>query len=1107
MDSIKKYILNFRKQYANLDLTKNLLNCISYILIISLFFILIEQIFYLSAINRQNLVVFLFTLSCFSLFYIFFIWLVKYNGLLNLYTDEHVAKKIGNENTIIKDKLINTIQLNEKKSNSDLINLAIQNIKNIIDKNPILSFKTIIPYRYLYIFSLITSIFILFFLSKDYRQSLNRIINYKVEFKPPTPFYLENISKKNYALSGDTIGIDFKVMGEIPDSLNLFWIINDKLTKKTVAQSNGIYSYRFNNIQKSLTYWASYDKVSYFSAWDSIGTIPKKINVKQRPKLIKNTFNVKHPDYTKLDDILYINNQETQIEVVGNSYIEFEFEADKDLSKSWMLINDSRIDLEIDKNKIYGDFLLTEDTNVRIYCLDEDLTPNLNPIQYTFQYLEDYEPVVIINSPEFDFEIDESFKISLSANINDDYGIEKIWIEYKTISPGFIDDKPNSEGKLTEFFKKNSKEININYNWDIDDFGLLMGDEIHFWFLAKDNNPYNLEPSKSRKFIGRLPTFEDIFTEINNYEAESSNWIEDIKDTINEISDITENAELELLKEDNISFENQKNIEESLSKIENINNEIEKIQNNIDKILEKAEQNNAFDQSLIEKFNEFQEILNNIMTPELQEAMAQLQEALANMNPEDLSKALENFEFNLEEFENQLDRFMDMFKLAQAEQMLNELTKSIENIIHQQNNLVDDITNNSDDKNQLNKKATKQESRFENFKELIIQTKNITNDFSKNISNKLDSLSNSNDVKESSQSLSETTDQINKDNLQEAEKNSSMCLNSLNKISENINDIKDEFLNESIDEIKNQFISIINDIITISNQQENLIYESKGIRSNSPKILILNENQNNIRRELNQLMEQLIMLSNKTFHITPAINRAFGEASSNIHNVISNFEQKKINNATKSQIQALSNMNLITELLLKALNEMQESNSPSGVEQFMESMENLSQQQQGINQATMQLSQLGMMQQQNILDGLKSQQQKLKEQLEDMLGDLPGQNNGSMEKILNDMEETINDFENQNITRETIQRQQRILSRMLDNQKSLTQKDYSNQKESKTGQNFEYLGSHQLPENLGDKNLLLINAMESAMDEGYSVEYNKIIRNYFLNLQKENNDE
>jgi len=36
--------------------------------------------------------------------------------------------------------------------------------------------------------------------------------------------------------------------------------------------------------------------------------------------------------------------------------------------------------------------------------------------------------------------------------------------------------------------------------------------------------------------------------------------------------------------------------------------------------------------------------------------------------------------------------------------------------------------------------------------------------------------------------------------------------------------------------------------------------------------------------------------------------------------------------------------------------------------------------------------------------------------------------------------------------------------------------------------------------------LELINAMESAMEEGFSIEYNKLIRNYFLSLQKENNE-
>ena len=75
---------------------------------------------------------------------------------------------------------------------------------------------------------------------------------------------------------------------------------------------------------------------------------------------------------------------------------------------------------------------------------------------------------------------------------------------------------------------------------------------------------------------------------------------------------------------------------------------------------------------------------------------------------------------------------------------------------------------------------------------------------------------------------------------------------------------------------------------------------------------------------------------------------------------------------------------------------------------------------------------------------------------------------------------------------------------MLDNQKSLTQKDFSNKRKSKAGSDFTYIGDETLPENLGDRNLLLINAMESAMEEGFSTEYNKLIRNYFLNLQKEN---
>ena len=54
-------------------------------------------------------------------------------------------------------------------------------------------------------------------------------------------------------------------------------------------------------------------------------------------------------------------------------------------------------------------------------------------------------------------------------------------------------------------------------------------------------------------------------------------------------------------------------------------------------------------------------------------------------------------------------------------------------------------------------------------------------------------------------------------------------------------------------------------------------------------------------------------------------------------------------------------------------------------------------------------------------------EEQLKKQLEDLLGEFPGENNGSMEKISEDMDEIIQDFKDQNISRETIERQKRIL--------------------------------------------------------------------------------
>ena len=98
---------------------------------------------------------------------------------------------------------------------------------------------------------------------------------------------------------------------------------------------------------------------------------------------------------------------------------------------------------------------------------------------------------------------------------------------------------------------------------------------------------------------------------------------------------------------------------------------------------------------------------------------------------------------------------------------------------------------------------------------------------------------------------------------------------------------------------------------------------------------------------------------------------------------------------------------------------MQKSQNASGFDQFMQAMESISNKQQGINQGNA-ANQFGLMKQPGLMEQLQSQQQKLKEELNELMGDNPGQNNGTMEKINNDMDNVLQDFSNKNILKKLL---------------------------------------------------------------------------------------
>jgi len=96
----------------------------------------------------------------------------------------------------------------------------------------------------------------------------------------------------------------------------------------------------------------------------------------------------------------------------------------------------------------------------------------------------------------------------------------------------------------------------------------------------------------------------------------------------------------------------------------------------------------------------------------------------------------------------------------------------------------------------------------------------------------------------------------------------------------------------------------------------------------------------------------------------------------------------------------------------------------------------------------------------------------------------------------------IKDFQNKRYQQRTKERQQRILARMLDSQKSLTQRGFKEDRKAETANEIVYEGPSGLPVDYGQRRSLAMEALNQSLKAGYSRDYQTMIRRYFNALSQ-----
>lgn len=1075
-------------------------------LTILIFFLICENIFYLNQLDREKIFALLFIILIsffvYSLLKIFF----NSTNRKSITNNELIAKEIGQKVPKISDKLLNAYQL----SNIEFLNKTERNLSKIAIKKTEDAIKKDIPYNLLPAISrnnkLVFSSFIIIFLivlftSENLKFSAYRIYNYKVYFEPPTPFKIG--LPKQYsnidAMDGDDIIISFLIDGELPNDIFIM-IDNGKQSHlELINVDNDSLNYTFSNVKSNFKYRLMSFSESLFSKWDTIESPIGLVNVSHWPEISDIELLIHPPEYTDLDPVLY-DKLQPQFRALENSKIIYNISSNQALESMTIFNNDlEKIQLENNNSKSWITNIKFDSTMEQKIIL-KNFIGNTNKLDYQYQIklLKDFSPeLYVINPQERILEINNESKIKIEFMQSDDYGLRESFIEFSVVKPDYMG--ADSSSRYININKyKNAKRAKEVFTWNLNTLNLFPGDEVKFKIVTRDNNPNSLGITKSKQFNAIYPSLEDIYSSLEEEEKEITDLTNSTLEEIDEIDKVLEDIKLDLLKATDISLENQQKVNESLDRMDEVLNEISEMDDVLNSLKQQAENNNILDNDLMEKFSQFQELLNDIMTPEMMEAMQKMQQAMDEMDLNEMLEAVENFDYNLEQFESQLERFIDMFELAIAEQKIDELVASLE-IMNEEQIKIQKFFEQQQSLKKITSMQSRQNERFEKFQETMREAQKSVEKFSKETSLSINDLISSKLNLETQEALDVAQKKLSKDDYS-AINSISESKQNLNKMKKIAEQIKSDFSSDLLREMIALFYSVIDNVLKLSSIQEELIDSSDNLRISNPKVRTHASKQFIISKQFLKFIEQIMTLSTKTFYISPDINKVIGKCKKSIDNSILNLEQRKVKTARNEQKNILASMNEIGLMLIISMSEMQENQSASGLSSYMEELQEISQGQSEINMSTMQLGQMGMMQQGDMMRQLQQQQKALQEKLQQILDELQGQEQGGLSKASDDMLDVAEQFNQNRVSKETSDKQNKILSRLLDSQKSLKEKDYSEKRKESIAEQKPYSESYLIQEKINEKNITYMNAMENALDQGYSEEYKKMFRKYYRGL-------
>ncbi|MYH83324.1 hypothetical protein F4009_03640 [Candidatus Poribacteria bacterium] len=962
---------------------------------------------------------------------------------------------------------------------------------------------------------------------------------------------------------GTDVNVAAKVSGHIGAPVTLYYRIGDGNAQTSTVEWQSMPMQRASDQQvpgTASSYHLTLENVTrplqYYISVEEVASAQYQVTISDEPIVTQFQYRLNYPAYTRLQSQTFPANT-GDIQALFGTELVFTGESNKPLQAASLAFEESdNVKLEITARHLLGttpqprvdgqgteanpiprtmrgSFIAQESGNYRIQITDVEGFTNREPINYTLTVFKDTAPDVNIVTPARDTVLDNAMLVDLKVETTDDYGIQALQLVYRVEAEG----AEEVNIPLKRWGVENvpvRRSVSVAYRWDVDRIGIFPGEVLAYYVQALDNDDVSgPNIGKSPTYTLRFPSLSELYDSVATTQETEQQGLEDLVDEQADATGLIDTLLGKIRKSQELTFNDENLMQQVFENQKEIEQAAKQLVEDMQQTAEDMEQKQLFDTETIQKYQELQELMEQALSEEHKEILRKLSEALAKQQVSEQERAMMEANLSQEQFLQQLERAKSLYEQILLQQELEAAAKQAQALADQQKALMDTLETSAESA-PANELAQKEDRVGEEFGKLSEQLDELGADMGELAENKenappqIERLAD--EVKRLNQfakdqnlpeDLEATSENLRSGQNREALESGREAEQTLTELAQGLDNALEFMEGANANETLTAMREAVKSGLHLSHLHEEVLSKTNDlIIAGQTETYITNEilqlqnlaaDELSTAEGLTQLANKLWELGNRQMEVPPKVVWHLNASKDALSRAARALEDRQPSLALPIQRTALADLNQAIFELLDAMAQMNQQMGASGMENMLEQLQQLAQSQEQLNQMAQNLSQ--QMREQGQTPGfeqmmrqLAAQQQLIREATERLAerAEQMAQMLGSLEDVAGEMTEVEQSLRQGELDEQVLNRQEQILTRMLDSLKSLQKRDVGKQRKAEVAEKPETPAQEVPP--LHPELLEIVQKLEATPHakelEDIPFQYREQLRRYFKALSQ-----